>query len=65
MNDILTKPEARTLVLFLIDVHAQALLGAMDAKNIDLSQFQFLASDTWGTRADYLPGFEDQVIGKH
>ncbi|XP_038059728.1 uncharacterized protein LOC119730772 [Patiria miniata] len=63
LNDILGKPDARTLVLFLTDEHAQALFEVMVDKNIDPGQFQILASDTWGTRTDYIPGFESQAIG--
>ncbi|XP_022103854.1 uncharacterized protein LOC110986355 [Acanthaster planci] len=63
LNNILAKPEARTLILFLIDEHARALFGEMDRKNMDPSQFQIVASDTWGARTDYIPGLEDHALG--
>ncbi|XP_022103847.1 metabotropic glutamate receptor 8-like [Acanthaster planci] len=63
LNNILAKPEARTLVLFLIDENAQALFGEMLTRNVDPSQFQIVASDTWGARTDYIPGLENQALG--
>lgn len=65
LNDILSEPDARTLVLFLSDDDARALFEVMVDKNIDPGQFQILASDTWGTRPDYIPDYESQAIGKH
>ena len=60
----MAKPEARVLVLFLTDSDARGLFQEMVNSNVEPGYFQIIASDSWGTRTDFIPELEAQAIGK-
>ena len=59
----MASPEARVLVLFLDDTHAQDLFQEMINRNVESGYFQIIASDSWGSRTDFIPGLEAPAVG--
>ncbi|XP_038059729.1 uncharacterized protein LOC119730773 [Patiria miniata] len=63
VRELMAKPEAKTVVVFLFTSHARRLFQELVFMNVSAGQFQFIGSDNWGTRMDYIPGLENPAKG--
>ncbi|XP_071790598.1 uncharacterized protein [Asterias amurensis] len=63
LSNLMAKPDARVLVLFVTDSDARGLFQEMVDRSVEPGYFQIIASDTWSTRADFIPGLESVAVG--